>query len=238
MSSSDGDTVRDLVLSNAFLRVFPDELLARLEKASVRRRYAESDKVIRRGEPPHALYCVAKGQLKVLGIGGRGREFVLTYLGPGQWFGEMSIFDNLPRTHDVVAKVESEILVVPRQELLAIFDENPKLYRHFAELLCRKLRLLFAVIEDTGLLGLGGRLAKRLLGVADEHGEITRDGIAIKLHLPHEELARLLGASREAISRHLKSWEQSGWVDLGYGRIVIKDRPALEQLIADSEQGP
>lgn len=229
---------RELLLSIDFLRVLPDEVIARLEAACVRRTFRDGQLVLQRGAAPDALYGIVTGEARVLARSALGREFVITYLGAGQWFGEIALLDGLARTHDVVAHGEAEILALPRREFLALLDGDPRLYKEFAALLCRKLRLTFALLEDSVLLSLPGRLAKRLLGLADDHGSAAAVGTTIDLHLPQEELARMLGASREAIARHLASWQKQGVLELRYGRITILDAAALQTIAADAELSP
>lgn len=203
-------------------------MLAQLEGRCVRKRLADGQRLFSRGDAPDGLYGLVRGQIRVVGRGPEGRELLLILLDPGQWFGEISLFDGLPRTHDAFARGETELLVLPRRDFRAILDASPELYRPFLELLCHRLRMAFSMIEDATLLDLGARLARRLLGILDDHGEAAEDGMRIALHLPQEDLARMIGATREAVGRHLKAWEREGVIRLEYGRIVVLDRAALD----------
>lgn len=214
--------------------MLPDDVLRRLESRCVRKRLADGQCLFSRGDPPDGLYGIERGQVRVMGRAPDGRELVVILLDPGQWFGEISLFDGLPRTHDAYARGETEVLLVPRRSFRELLDAQPSLYPAFVTLLCRRLRMAFAVMEDTALLGLGPRLARRLLGVLDDHGEPVPDGTRCAIHLPQEELARMLGATREAVGRHLKAWERSGWIRLEYGRIVVCERAALEEVASSS----
>lgn len=230
---------RELLLSTDFLRVLPEDVIARLESACVRKRVADGEAVLRRGAKPDALYGVVHGELRVLARSSRGRELVVTLLGPGQWFGEISLLDGLPRTHDVVARGDAEVLVLPGRDFRALLDDDPRLYAHFVALLCRKLRLTFALLEDSVMLSLPGRLAKRLLGLAADHkASESGDAGEIGAHLPQEELARIVGSSRESVARHLAEWQRNGWIETRYGRVRLLDADALRAIVAASEFGP
>ncbi|MGH0036350.1 MAG: Crp/Fnr family transcriptional regulator [Myxococcota bacterium] len=223
----------NLLIHNEFLRVLPESLTRELEARAVKKRYREGDVVFRRGDPGEGFFGVAEGAVQVLGSGADGRELVLTVLGPGEWFGELSLFDGLPRTHDNVAKGDTTLWFVPRRDFFALLDERPEFHRAFLELVSHRVRMLFTFIEDAVLKDLPSRLAKRLLELAGDHGAAGADGgVRIELHLPQEELAAMLGATREAIGRHLKRWERDGHIALAYGRITLLDRAALAALAA------
>ena len=221
-----------LLIHKDFLRTLPEAITTALEARAVRRRFADGDVIFRRGDPGHGLFGVAAGRVQVLGHGADGREFVLTVLGPGEWFGELSLFDGLPRTHDNVAIGETELFSVDSREVEALLRAHPEFWPPFAELMSHRVRMLFGLLEDAVLLDLPTRLAKRLLELAGDHGEPADDGgILIDVHLPQEDLAAMVGATREAVGRHLKRFEREGWVEVAYGRITLRDREGLSSML-------
>ncbi len=221
----------NLLIHNEFLRVLPEDLTRQLRARAVRKTYRDGDVIFRRGDEGHGLFGVEAGAVQVLGSSPDGRALVLTVLGPGEWFGELSLFDGLPRTHDNVAKGATRLWFVPRREFFAVLDERPEYQRAFLELMSHRVRMLFTLLEDLVLKDLPSRLAKRLLELAADHGRPTAGGgVRIELHLPQEELASMLGATREAIGRHLKRWERDGAIALAYGRITVTNPEALERL--------
>ena len=222
----------NLLIHKDFLRTLPPELTAELEARAVTRRFDDGAVIFRRGDDAHGLYGVRSGRVQVLGMGGEGRELVLTVLAPGEWFGELSLFDGLPRTHDNVAVGETELYFVPDRDFHALLRERPEFWPPFAELMSRRVRMLFTILEDAVLLDLPTRLAKRILELAGDHGtEQPGGGVAIDLHLPQEGLAAMVGATREAVGRHLKRFEREGWIELAYGRLVIRSRAGLASLL-------
>ena len=221
-----------LLIHKEFLRTLPERVTDALEARAVRRRFADGDVIFRRDDPGHGLYGVVSGRVQVLGHGADGREFVLTVLSPGEWFGELSLFDGLARTHDNVAIGETELFFVENREVEAFLRDHPEAWPPFAELMSHRIRMLFGLLEDAVLLDLPKRLAKRLLELAGDHGEDAGDGaIAIDVHLPQENLAAMVGATREAVGRHLKRFEREGWIEVAYGRVVLKDRSALTSVL-------
>ena len=222
----------NLLSHKEFLRTLPEAMTTALEARAIRRRFADGDVIFRRGDPGHGLLGVASGRVQVLGRGADGREFVLTVLSSGDWFGELSIFDGLPRTHDNVAIGDTELLSVESREVEALLREHPEFWPPFAELMSHRIRMLFGLLEDAVLLDLPSRLAKRLLQLVDDHGETREQGaIAIGVHLPQEDLAAMVGATREAVGRHLKRFEREGWIEVAYGRIVVRDTDGLSSLL-------
>ncbi len=222
----------NLLIHKDFLRTLPPELTAELEARAQTRRFEDGAVIFRRGDEAHGLYGVRSGRVQVLGMGADGRDFVLTVLAPGEWFGELSLFDGLPRTHDNVAIGETELWLLPTNEFHQLLRERPEFWAPFAELTSHRVRMLFTVLEDAVLLDLPTRLAKRLLELAGDHGEAEAEGgVAIDLHLPQEGLASMVGATREAVGRHLKRFEREGWIEIAYGRIVVRSPDGLASLL-------
>jgi CRP-like cAMP-binding protein len=122
---------------------------------------------------------------------------------------------------------DTEIVLLPQQRFQSLLQQQPELYPHFVKMLCGKLRLAFSHIDDIAFLPLAERLAKQLLTLADIHGEDTAAGRRIRLHLPQEDLGRMLGTSRQSVSKILKRFEAQGWIAVAYGHITICDAAAL-----------
>ena len=222
----------NLLIHSEFLRTLPEPLTRDLEALAVLRRFEDGAVVFRRGDPAHGFFGVRSGRIQVLGRGAGGKEFVLTVLAPGEWFGELSLFDDLPRTHDNIALGDCELWFVPTREFRGLLRDHPEYYAHFAELLSHRVRMLFGFLEDAVLLDLPTRLAKRILELAGDHGsEGEGQEIAVDLHLPQESLAAMVGARREAVGRHLKRFEREGWIRLSYGRLVLCSRAGLASLL-------
>jgi CRP-like cAMP-binding protein len=176
------------------------------------------------------LYGVVSGAIKVSSTGLDGREAVLTVLSPGSWFGEISLFDDLPRTHDAYATGPTTLVMIPRRGFQQLLERRPELYPHFMRLLCRRIRLSFAMLEDSALLPLSSRLAKRLLMHAHNYEQNDHGSNQATIQLSQESLGLMLNSSRQSINKLLKRLEQAGWLRIHYGQIVILDEAALARL--------
>ena len=197
-----------------------------LEMARVQRLDA-GQRLFRRGDRPSGLYAVVEGAVRVGAIGENGKEALLTLVEPPYWFGEISLFDGLPRTHDAFAESASTLLLLPQAELLALLERQPQHWRDFALLMSHKLRLAFIALEDMSLLPAAPRLARRLLLIAENYGESEPRRM---LHLAQEQLALMLSLSRQTTNQILKELEAQGVVRLTYGEIEILDFAHLRQL--------
>ncbi|MFI8582345.1 Crp/Fnr family transcriptional regulator [Ectopseudomonas khazarica] len=187
-------------------------------------------RLFRRGDRPSGLYAVVEGAVRVGAIGENGKEALLTLVEPPYWFGEISLFDGLPRTHDAFAESASTLLLLPQAELLALLERQPQHWRDFALLMSHKLRLAFIALEDMSLLPAAPRLARRLLLIAENYGESEPRRV---LHLAQEQLALMLSLSRQTTNQILKELEAQGVVRLTYGEIEILDVEHLRRA-ADS----
>ena len=185
------------------------------------------ERLFARGEDAEGLCCVTAGALKVGALQADGSEALLAYLEPYQWFGEISMLDEQPRTHDATADGETGILVVGRDRLHAWLADHPVHWRDLGRLACAKLRVTFSVLEDIAHLPLERRLAKRLWLVAQGYGSRPPRR---QIRLPQEQLALMMGVSRQTMNKALRSLEAQGLVALRYGEIELGDLAALRAL--------
>jgi CRP-like cAMP-binding protein len=172
-----------------------------------------------RGGEANGLCCVVAGALRIGALDSQGDSTLLAYLEPYQWFGEISLIDGRPRTHDAVADGTTQVLVVPREPLLAWLDAHPATWRELARLACRKLRVLFIAVEELAQLPLEERVWRRLQLVARGYG--SREAPRRRIRLSQEVLAQMLGVSRQSINKALKALEAGGRLRLHYGEIEL-----------------
>lgn len=183
--------------------------------------------LFKRGDPPCGLYAVLDGTLRVSAVNEQGKEAILSLVEAPFWFGEICLFDGLPRTHDACAVGPSTLLQVPQQALLGILDDTPQYWRDLALLMSQKLRLSFIGLEQLSLMPAPVRLAHRLLMIVEGYGD-TEHAKRV-LQLPQEDLAAMLNLSRQTTNALLKDLQAAGVVRLGYGEIEILDVPRLRQ---------
>jgi len=188
-----------------------------------------------RGDPPEEWMACAKGAVRVSSTSLSGKQITFTYVEPGIWFGDVAILDGDTRTHDGYAHGETSILCVAKADFQKILATHVELYDALLRLQARRIRQLFGLVEDLNTLPLRSRLAKQLLHLARSygvpslhHGSETRIG----LHLAQEELAQLLGASRQRVNQELKAMEREEILRIEPGGLVIRDREALLRISA------
>ncbi|MCH7342427.1 Crp/Fnr family transcriptional regulator [Pelomonas sp. CA6] len=226
---------RQLLLAQPWLRTAQPALQHFLLEQGRRQYLAAGEALFQRGGAAHGLGCVLAGALHVGAWQADGRQSLLAYLEPGQWFGEISLIDDRPRTHDVVADGASEVWLVPQPLLRDWLERHPQGWRDIARLACAKLRICFEALEDNALLPLPRRLAKRLLQVAQGYEPGAPDEVLPRqrLRLPQEQLALMLGVSRPTINKALRALAEQGLIALGYAEIELRDAEGLRRLALD-----
>jgi CRP/FNR family transcriptional regulator, cyclic AMP receptor protein len=202
--------LRNAILSRALVRRLPDG--ATLSS---------------RGAPAEDWAGVAKGAVRVSSVSLSGKQITLTYVEPGTWFGDISLFDGLPRTHDANAHGETTLLAVRKADFKELLSQHVELYDALLRLNCRRLRLLFDVVEDLNTRPLAARLAKQILLLARSYGVAQGQEIRIGLQLAQEDLAQLLGASRQRVNQELKGFERDGAVRIEPTRLVVLSKDKL-----------
>ena len=163
-----------------------------------------------------------------------GKQITLTYVEPGIWFGDVAIFDGDRRTHDAYAHGETTLLCVARTDFQKILALHVELYEALVRLQSRRIRQLYGLVEDLNTLPLRARLAKQLLHLVRSYGvPCLSDGreVRISLQLAQEELAQLLGASRQRVNQELKAMERENAIRIEPGGLVVRDREALMRIV-------
>ena len=197
---------------------------------SLVRRAADGTMLSSRGSTAEEWCGVAKGAVRVSSVSLSGKQISLTYVEPGLWFGDISLFDGLPRTHDANAHGDTTLLVVRKPDFRELLSQHIELYDALLRLNCRRLRLMFDVVEDLNTLPLAARLAKQVLLLARSYGIAEGEEIRIGLQLAQEDLAQLLGASRQRVNQELKAFERDGAVRIEPTRLVVLSKAKLLAL--------
>ena len=198
------------------------------------KRHKDGDLIAARGGPPEDWIACAKGAVRVSSTSISGKQITLTYVEPGIWFGDVSIFDGDRRTHDAYAHGDTTILCVAKADFKKILALHVELYEALLRLHSRRIRQLYGLVEDLNTLPLRARLAKQLLHLVRSYGIPSLSDaseVRIGLQLAQEELAQLLGASRQRVNQELKSMEREGAIRIEQGGLVIRDRNALMQIV-------
>lgn len=197
------------------------------------RRFKDGDLIVARGDAPSEWTAVAKGAVRVSSTSLSGKQITLTYVEPGVWFGDIAMFDGDQRTHDAYAHGATTLLCVARSDFQKILSQHVELYEALLRLQARRLRTMFGLVEDLNTLPLRARLAKQLLHLARSYGVPgLGDGTEtrIGLQLAQEELAHLLGASRQRVNQELKTMEREHAIRIEPGGLVVRDRAMLMRI--------
>ncbi len=198
------------------------------------KRFKDGELIAARGEQPQEWIACARGAIRVSSTSISGKQITLTYVEPGIWFGDVAIFDGDRRTHDAYAHGESTILCVAKADFKKILTLHAELYEALLRLHARRIRQLYGLVEDLNTLPLRARLAKQLLHLARSYGVPSLSSsseVRIGLQLAQEELAQLLGASRQRVNQELKSMEREEAIRIEPGGLVIRNREALMRII-------
>ncbi|QQZ42356.1 Crp/Fnr family transcriptional regulator [Pseudomonas sp. SK3(2021)] len=219
---------RERLMSGQWFSRLPVQLQDSLLANARLRSLAPGQRLFQRGDPPCGLYAVLEGTVRVGAVSEEGKEALLSLVEAPHWFGEISLFDGQPRTHDAYAVGPCSLLNVPQATLLELLDEHPQYWRQLALLMSHKLRLTFINLEQLSLMPASARVANRLWMIARGYGET--DTPRRVLHLPQEQLALLLSLSRQTTNQILKDLQGQGILKLGYGEIEILDEDRLRIL--------
>ncbi|TDF81772.1 Crp/Fnr family transcriptional regulator [Pseudomonas sp. H9] len=219
---------RETLLQGHWFKHLPLSLQHSLMGLAKRRELASGQLLFQRGDAPCGLYAVLAGSMRVGAVSSEGKEALLTLVEAPHWFGEISLFDGQPRTHDAQAEGPVSLLWIPQAALLALLTQQPQHWRDIALLMSQKLRWVFVALEQQSLLAAAPRVAHRLLLIAAGYGEV--DDNRRVLQLSQEQLALMLSLSRQTTNQILKSLQQEGALRLGYGEIEILDLARLQAV--------
>ena len=220
----------DAVLRRAPLFDGLDEESARaLRRQMSEVKLSRGEHLFLEGEDGDRLYVVLDGKIKLTRAAPDGRENLLSVLGPGEMFGELSLFDPRPRTASASAVTDAVVAALAHDELRPWLRDRPEVSMHMLRALARRLRQANDVTADLVFTDVPGRVAKNLLDLADRFGEQESDGLHVHHDLTQEELAQLVGASRETVNKALADFAARGWLQISARSVLILDTERLRK---------
>ena len=184
------------------------------------------------GDAPDRLYFVETGLVRIWIADAQGRELTLSLMEPGDTFGEIALFDGLPRTASATAIERTTCLAVPAKALDDAMDADPKLARHIVVILCELLRRNTEALGAFAFVGLRERLAQKIHDLALSHGDLQGAGAVFRRRFSQTELANMLGVSREAVNKRLAALAHDGLIMMHDGKLSIPDLSALASRAA------
>ncbi|WP_414827864.1 Crp/Fnr family transcriptional regulator [Alteromonas sp. H39] len=188
----------------------------------------------RTGDKPTGFYGIADGRVRIFQPGKDGNALLLALLTPGTWFGEISLFDGLPRTHDAVAETRTALVLIPTASFHSLLEEHPALYPHFTRLLCTRVRSAFQFIDSTATLSLSQQLVRRLLMLTSGYGQQSPQAGAMEVTISQESLGQMINSSRQTVNQLLQALQRQGLLRVHYGKIVIPDWERLSHWLSAS----
>ena len=214
-----GGAILHLLQSIPLFAGLPDEHLEDISRVAIRRKVARHTAIVHAGDKTDSLFVIISGSAKVLNRDVEGNEVILTILGAGECFGEMGLIDGSPRSADVVANESCELLVIAKSDFKKALSENIDLCLNIMKSLVLRLREANRKIESLALMDVYGRVAKLLLDFSVEEKGLR----VIRRKITKQDMAKMVGASREMVSRVMKDLERSGYIRVEAGLIVLTE---------------
>ncbi len=204
---------------------FPEDQLRVLATTVMRKSAPRSNTIMAGGDPTDSLYIVLSGRLKVMMSDSDGKEVILSILGPGEFFGEMGLIDEEPRSASVVTIEPCELLQLAKRDFNKCLAENFEMAMAVMRGLVRRLREADRKIGSLALLDVYGRVARLLLDMAET---VNGEKLVTK-RLPKQDIAKMIGASREMVSRVMKDLQMGGYIEMRGSMIVLRDTIMLPE---------
>ena len=210
-----------------------DADLERIQGFARERSYPKNNVIVFEEDPGDSLYVVLDGQVKIVLIGEDGREVILSTPSNGDFFGEMSLIDDEPRSAHVIAMEDAQLLVLRREDFHQCLAAMPGIAIGLLRAMCKRLRQADDKIGGLVLLDVPGRVARLLLEMADEN-----DGVHITKRVTHHHIAQMIGSSRETVSRTMRTLVDQDLIDVTRSKITLKNREDLETAAGRDTMGP
>lgn len=198
--------------------------LAPLENVLVLKKFPKDAVILRQENRSNNLFVIYKGRVKAVMYGDNGREIILNWYGPSDFFGEMSLLDDEPPPADVVSLEPTEVFVLDRNLFLGYLSKNPAAAINILSEVTRRLRHANEVIGNLALLDVYGRVARVLEDVAQKEGDETPEGIRLKGWMRHQDIASMAGTSRESVTRVMLEFEKRGLIIIDKRNIILRQK--------------
>ena len=235
MSSAPSIVRRALLARSALFSPLPAGDLDRILQLVRPKRLAEEQVLFTRGDAAESVYAIVSGRVRVISTSEEGKEVVLRMLRTGDVFGELGLLHGGHRTATVVAAEPCELMSIGRREFLALLESDARFSVRLLGVLAERIGELTDQLSDFVFHGLPVRLAKRLIELAETDGRETDEGVRIATKLSQQDLANLVGTSRESVNKQLRAWEEDRWIRVDRGEIILLQRDALQELAGDPE---
>ena len=214
----------DLIIRKAPLFSALDDAAAHeLRQSMVSLKLNKGQVLFKEGQEGDRLYVVVHGKIKLGTQSNDGRENLLSILGPGEMFGELSLFDPEPRTSTATAVTDVRLVSLAHDAVIGLITSNPQTSLELLRRLAQRLRKSNEILADLVFADVPGRVAKAIIDLGERFGVQKEDGLHVNHDLTQEELAQLVGASRETVNKALADFAARGWVKLEPRAVLVID---------------
>ncbi|MFM8514971.1 MAG: Crp/Fnr family transcriptional regulator [Actinomycetota bacterium] len=220
----------DEVLSaSPLFAALDDEGARALRETLVEKHVLKGQILFEEGEPGDRLYVILDGKVKLGHSSPDGRESLMAVLGPGEMFGELSLFDPGKRAATATALTDASVLELSNEQLMPWLAGRPEVAAALLQALARRIRRTNEAMADLVFSDVPGRVAKALMDLGEKFGTVTPEGLLVTHDMTQEEIAQLVGASRETVNKALADFTQRGWIRLESRQVVILDVERLRR---------
>jgi CRP-like cAMP-binding protein len=199
-----------------------DEALQALSALAIRKEFPRDTLVCGQDDPGDAMYVISSGQVRVVLYGESGKEVTLTFLRAGDFFGEMALLEDKPRSANVLTTEPSSLLILKRENFMEHLRSCPRTAINVLGVLCRRLRKADEVIGNLALLDVYGRVARVLMELATTDGEAVDEGMLIRKRPTQQDIASMVNSSRETVSRVLSEFQRRGLLVMDGKKVVLR----------------
>ncbi|MGD2176261.1 MAG: Crp/Fnr family transcriptional regulator [Anaerolineae bacterium] len=223
----------DMLKNVSLLACVSERELSSLAKCLARRTFARGVIIFHEGSPGRTLHIIESGKVRIFVLSESGREITVNIYGPGDVFGELALLDGLPRSAGATAMERTTVLTLHRDDFQWHLKEYPQMTRSIIEVLSARLRYTTVYAESLAFLDVYGRVAEKLLELADRYGIERAEAIEIDLQLTQAELASWVAATREHVNKVLGTFRDQGLIKIDGQTITLLDRERLRRRILD-----
>lgn len=200
-----------------------EEGLKRLAQVTTSKSFPKDHTIVEENEIGETLYMILSGKVKVVNIGPDGKEVILSVLGTGEFFGEMSLLDDEPRSATVISMEKTEMMQLRRKDFLNLWETNKEILSRVLSVISGRLRHANAQIRSLALVDVMGRIARLFLDLAEKEGRKLLDGSIVFRRPTHQEIASMVGTSRETVSRMIGDLAREGYIKISGKDIIINE---------------
>ena len=230
MTAPDSHKMSRLLAGSQLFSSFPGEALGALARQAVIRNIPEREVIFEKGMPGSEMFAILNGRVKISASSEDGKEVIFAILESGDFFGETALLDGLPRSATCTALEPCQLAVIGRNSFIPFLEQHPSLAIHLLSLLSQRLRGADEQMEGVTFFSLTARLARKLLALASEHGDVVGSKIVIAMNLSQHDLASMVSVSRECVNKQLSQWVKDGLISLSPRLIVIEDEARLHSI--------